>query len=62
MAVRVDETWNDKAPFAVDHFGIRARRRPPGADGNDHAIPDQNIGILQISELVIDRDNKAVLE
>jgi hypothetical protein len=46
MAVCVDETRNDKAPCAVDHFDIRARGRPPRADRNDHAIPDQNIGIL----------------
>jgi hypothetical protein len=62
MPVRVDETRNDETSFAVDHFGGGAPGQIPAADGNDFAVPDQNIGIFQISELAIDRDNKAALE
>ena len=38
------------------------KRHVAEADRDDQAIPDQNIGILQISALVIHRDNKTVLK
>ena len=57
----VDQTWNDRAPLEIDHFGagrsLFAHLRV-FADGNNAAALDRHR--LRDMKLVVDRDDLAI--